>query len=69
MDSNIFDKRVVRRNIEKGVISQQDYLKYLNELEDNAGNCDVVEEELYPRDEPKSENDEASGDPLMSKFS
>jgi len=51
MNSFLFDKRVVRRNIEKGIITQQDYLAYLEGLENTEENCDLVEEKLYVSDE------------------
>ena len=51
MDPSIFDKRVVRRNIRKGLITQQDYLDHLSGLEDRSDACEPVEEQLYPKDE------------------
>ena len=62
MDSSIFDKRVVRRNIEKGLITQQDYLDHLAGLEDKDDSCDSVEEQLYPEDEAETEHAEAGAD-------
>jgi hypothetical protein len=64
MDSNIFDKRVVRRNIEKGLITQQDYLNYLKNLQDMTGGCDSVEERLYPGDNDMDESDEDADEDL-----
>lgn len=62
MDTSIFDKRVVRRNMEKGLITQQDYLEYLKGLEDKNEECEPVEERLYPKDETEEEQKEESPD-------
>ena len=51
MDSFLFDKRVVRKNIEKGLITQQEYVAYLEGLEDVGTNSQPVEETLYADDD------------------
>lgn len=57
MDSSVFDKRVVRRNIEKGLITQQQYLEHLSGLNDLSEQCEPVEESLYPEEETEPEAD------------
>lgn len=37
------DKRVLERNITKGLISKEQYERHLADLPDTAGNCEVVE--------------------------
>ena len=59
MDSFIFDRRVVRRNIEKGFITQQEYLDHIKNLPDMAEQCEQVEESLYP-DEKEEETPDIS---------
>ena len=39
----MFDKRVVDRNIEKGLISKADHQKYLSKLSDREGDAEWVD--------------------------
>ena len=57
MDEFMFDKRVVRRNIERGLITQQDYINYLKNLGDTSSQCEPVEETLYPNGETEGAAD------------
>ena len=52
----LFDKRVVRRNLDKGVLSMKAYNDYLKSLDDRDEEYDFVELE------PKGESDEESED-------
>jgi hypothetical protein len=70
MDPSIFDKRVVRRNIRKGIITQQQYVDYIKGLDDKVDDCEPVEEQLYLKDEPEEKrNDEEINDAPMPDFS
>lgn len=40
----LFDKRIVRRNIRKNLITRQDYLKYIEDLEDVADFATTMDE-------------------------
>lgn len=48
-----FDQRTFKRNLEKGVISEADYKKYLDSLPDDAENSEILvikddeEDEFY----------------------
>ncbi|MBX7149619.1 hypothetical protein K1X76_11120 [bacterium] len=37
-----FDKRTLKRNLEKGVISDADYKKHLASLADDADNSEII---------------------------
>ena len=56
MDEKLFDKRVIRRNIDKGLVSQREYDKFLSKLANVEEECTEVEITLYPSDNGK-END------------
>ncbi len=43
MQDKNYDKRVVKRNIKKGVFTSKDHEKYLKSLEDSAGNLEVLD--------------------------
>ena len=55
----IFDSRVVERNIKAGVISREDYEKYLSSLEDCADLADETETQMVFKVEG---DDEAEAD-------
>ena len=42
---SIVDKRIIERNIRRGLISRADYEKYLSELEDREGAYELVRAE------------------------
>jgi len=58
MDNTVLDKRVVSRYIQRGVLSDKDYQKYLKELPDLEPVCDTV-----VIDEISSGDNGASADP------
>jgi hypothetical protein len=60
MDEFMFDKRVVRRNIERGLITQQDYINHLERLQDTSSKCEPVEETLYSDGEVEGTADSGS---------
>ena len=39
---NLIDKRIVERNIKKGVVTKKDYDKQLGQLPDKADNADWI---------------------------
>lgn len=43
MDLRKFDKRIVHRNIDKGIVTQKDYQKYIGELKNLDNEYDVFE--------------------------
>ena len=47
MDPRILDKRVAKRNLNKGTLSREDYDKYLAALPDMAANAEPVKEKLF----------------------
>jgi hypothetical protein len=55
----LFDRRVVERNIKKGLITRKDYEKHLKSLADTAGNIASPDEHIDdgPDDEPEDETD------------
>lgn len=43
LGNKLVDKRIIERNIEKGLITKDDYDRHLAELSDLEGNYDTVE--------------------------
>ncbi len=43
LDAQLVDRRTVERNIEKGLLSREDYQAYLKGLADAEGNAEVVD--------------------------
>jgi hypothetical protein len=43
MAEQLYDKRIIERNVRKGLLQRKDYDKYLKELPDVADNMQVVE--------------------------
>ncbi len=59
----LFDLRTVERNIEKGLITREEYQEYLDSLEDRADDAESIEAEfevgvLEDEDENKKEAEE-----------
>ena len=58
MDPLLMDKRVVERNIEKGLITREEYEEYRAKLPDLEEECEEVEVSLYKTDEEEDESTE-----------
>lgn len=62
-NEKLFDRRVVERNIDKGLVTREEYEEYLDGLEDAEDNADVIEAEfeagLFEDDEEEAEEEEA----------
>jgi len=43
LGDKLMDKRIIERNIEKGLISKQDFEQHLAQLADKEGECERVE--------------------------
>lgn len=52
MDNRLFDKRVIRRNLDKGAITLKDYQKHIEGLPD-ATSYDVLDIPLYQKGEKR----------------
>ena len=53
---HVVDRRIIERNINKGLISRKDFEKYLKDLPDAAPNMEVVSiEDEEDSDEPSAE--------------
>ena len=50
MDNRLFDKRVIRRNLDKGAITIKDYQKHIEGLPE-ATSYDVLDIPLYQKGE------------------
>ena len=53
LGEKLLDKRIVERNIEKGLVSKEEYERHLAELADREGQCDRVE--IEPSETPSQE--------------
>ena len=60
MDSRIIDKRVAKRNINKGLLSKEEYDRYIAALPDLANACEEVTEKLFGAAETEEETSESS---------
>lgn len=60
----LFDKRVVRRNLDKGVLGVKVYNDYLKSLDDCGDEYEMVDLDAKPEDDEESEDedDEEEGD-------
>jgi hypothetical protein len=56
----LFDRRIVERNIKKGIVTRKDYDKYLKALGDTAPNIASAEERV--EDEPDDDDLDALDD-------
>ena len=66
MELKLIDKRVVDRNLSKGLLATADYNKYMAELPDLADACEEVTETLFGGGEEEAEA-EASSDETESE--
>jgi len=62
----LFDRRVVERNIKKGLITRKDYEKYLKSLEDMAGNIASPDERVEEAPEPIEDDEPEETTPALS---
>ena len=53
----LFDRRVVERNIRKGVVSKEEYSEWLGKLTDAAPNSEVIRATLGENDDDDLEDD------------
>lgn len=58
MDPHKFDKRVIRRNLNRGVIALKDYKEYLSRLPDLEKECEAIE---LPFKKDSAVNEEGDG--------
>jgi len=65
LDEQLVDRRIVERNIEKGLLTRKDYDKYLDKLkdvEDNAEEVVLEEEEEAAEGEAEEGAEEAAAE-------
>lgn len=48
---HLVDKRIVDRNIAKGLLTKKDFAKHIADLSDVAGNADYIDPEATPAEE------------------
>ncbi len=60
MNSKLIDKRVLKRNLVNGLISKEEYNKYLESLPDMADNAEPVIERLFGDSQSENDEDETS---------
>lgn len=61
---SLLDRRVVERNIRKGIVTREEYQKFLDSLGDAAANAETMRARLGEDDEPvaAAEPDDDDGD-------
>jgi hypothetical protein len=59
-NARLFDRRIVERNIKKGLVTRKDYDKYLKALGDVAGNIASPEERHEDAPEPAIDEPESA---------
>ena len=57
MNLRNFDKRIVRRNVQKGVVTEKEYKKYISGLDDLEEECEAIDV-LAPGQNPPPEEEE-----------
>jgi hypothetical protein len=64
MNRKLYDRRVVERHVEKGLIKETDYASYLKQLPDEATNAQWVQMDLHDAEisEGSGEGDSEAGD-------
>jgi len=62
----LFDRRVVERNIKKGLITRKDYEKHLKSLADVAGNIASPDERHEEAPDVDDDVDEGESDRALS---
>ena len=60
MDTKIIDKRVVARNINKGLLTKAEYDKHVKELPDLTDACEEVSETLFGSSDDEADADDES---------
>jgi len=60
MNLKLFDKRLVTRNIEKGLVTRAEYRKHLESLEDSASRCVEMAVSLFGEDKEDASKDAPS---------
>ncbi len=61
LNPSIIDKRVVDRNVKKGLVTREAYDKYLHALPDVADLSEKIQARLGAEDEIEDDEDEAEG--------
>lgn len=61
-NARLFDRRVVERNIKKGLVTRKDYDKYLKALGDTAGNIASPDERQEEAPDDSIADDEPTSD-------
>ena len=64
MDLRKLDKRIVDRNLVKGIVTPKDYQKYLSELKNLEAEYDVFE--VQPPEQKNARGNEAAVQPAAS---
>jgi hypothetical protein len=59
-NARLFDRRIVERNIKKGLVARKDYDKYLKSLADVAVNIASPEERIEDAPEPAIDDEPES---------
>lgn len=54
----LLDRRVVERNIRKGIVTRDEYESFLTSLPDAAGNSEAIRAKLGEHEEPEADIDE-----------
>ena len=54
-EDSMIDKRVVKRNIARGVVDPKELAKLLTQLPDRAANAEVIGDDLLDEDEDGEE--------------
>jgi len=54
----LLDRRIVERNIRKGVVTREEYERHLQTLPDVAGNAELIAARLGEREEAIDDDDD-----------
>lgn len=66
-EEQMFDIRLLERNMKKGLFKDKDYQKFLKNLEDVADNADYIVKEIIFQELAEVVSDEASAENASSQ--
>ena len=61
-EENLFDRRIVNKNIERGLITKEEYEAFLEQLEDSIDKAAVVQATFNNSDQEEDSESESDSD-------
>ena len=61
-EENLFDRRIVKKNIQRGLVTQEEYESYLEQLEDSIDKAAVVRAQFNNSDQEEDLDSDSDSD-------